>query len=50
MNSSEIINLDSIIKLHAKENPSKTALIFVDIDKNIEVYTYNLDDLLNKED
>tara|TARA_B100000029_G_scaffold107740_1_gene98897 strand:- start:2734 stop:4245 length:1512 start_codon:yes stop_codon:yes gene_type:complete len=36
MNNSEIINLDSIIKLHAKKNPSKTALIFVDIDKNIE--------------
>ena len=36
MNSSDIINLDSIIKLHAKKNPSKTALIFVDIDKNIE--------------
>ena len=50
MNSSEIINLDSIIKLHAKENPSKTALIFVDIDKNIEeIVTYSqLDILISK--
>ncbi|MBU93585.1 MAG: hypothetical protein CL723_03225 [Chloroflexi bacterium] len=50
MNSSEIINLDSIIKLHAKENPSKTALIFVDIDKNIEeTVTYSqLDILISK--
>ena len=50
MNSSEIINLDSIIKLHANENPSKTALIFVDIDKNIEeTVTYSqLDILISK--
>ena len=50
MNSRQIINLDSIIKLHAKENPSKTALIFVDIDKNIEeTVTYSqLDILISK--
>ena len=50
MNSSEIKNLDSIIKLHAKKNPSKTALIFVDIDKNIEetVTYHQLDILISK--
>ena len=50
MNSRQIINLDSIIKLHAKENPSKTALIFVDIDKNIEetVTYHELDILISK--